>query len=85
MAIKNGNPACGSGKIHHGIKKAGRGRIAHGVPGSGGGVNAHAGQVPRITNSVAKAKKQLAMLKFFGPSNHIVKVKGKVFSGKPRG
>lgn len=84
MATTNGI-SCGSGKIHHGTKKSGRGRVAHGMATSGGGVSGHAGQTPKIKNSVMHDMKILKKSKSFGPSNHTVHVKGKGFSGKPLG
>jgi hypothetical protein len=79
--IKHGIPM-GSGKVSRGIAK-GSGRVAHSIGNSAGNVSMHSGQVPKISNSVAKSHSQLDAARAKShPSTHPVKIPGGPFSGK---
>jgi hypothetical protein len=74
------------GKIKNSVGLSGNSRVAHTVSTGGGGVSQHAGQVPKIKNSVNHSIDQMNAARAKShPSTHPVKVSGGCFSGSIRG
>jgi hypothetical protein len=83
--IKHGIAKSG-GKIKNSVGLAGNSRVAHTVSTGGGGVSQHAGQVPKIKNSVNHSIDQMNAARAKShPSVHPVLVSGGCFSGSIRG
>ena len=83
--IKHGIKHTG-GKVKNPVKLSGNSRVAHSVFTNGGGVSQHAGQPPKIKNSVNHSIDQMiAARKKSHPSTHPVRVSGGKFSGCVRG